>query len=317
MYKLVIIVVNWNGGEKVVRCIDSIFQMISFNEFMVIVVDNHSSDGSPERIQERYDKVVLIRNRENLGFTKGNNIGLKYVRRRRLQTGYFLFLNNDTELEDESLDRAIDFMDNRLDVAGLTPCIVESDGAYQTGVGGKQFNLVNMAIYYFFLNHLPFLKAQGINLNQGYYDKRKKMVEMDWISGTAMLVRSTAVPHDLFFSEQYFMYAEDLAFSDCLRKIGRLFYYPFFRVKHHRRFQPRGIDLYFNSLFSYLSRKGFTPLKLKLIKLIIYKGLVCRYSLFRALGMWNERWKTRARVNKFQIEAIKRLDLKSLRGSVK
>ena len=311
MYKIVIIIVNWNGGEKVIRCIDSIYSRLKKVSFLIVVVDNHSEDGSPERIKERYKDITLIENKQNLGFSKANNIGLKVVFDHRIQTDYVFFLNNDAELLDDSMGDLIDFLDNHRDIIALTPCIMETGGRYQTGVGGKRFTLLNIFIYFFFLNRLPLLKAYGINLNQKYFCKKNKIVNLEWISGTAFLARFGLIANQRLLPSNYFMYCEDVVMSETLKKRGRLVFYPFFKIKHYREYGNESIKYYFDSLFFYLKQKGLSSFKLKLVKAIMYTGLYLRYLILKLMGLFDRDKMSRADINKSQIKAIKLINLKS------
>lgn len=88
-----VVILNWNGKEFIRGCLDSVFAQ-DYKNLEVIVVDNASTDGSPEMIEKEYKDVVLIRNKENLGFGGGNNVGIKYA-----HGDYIVMLNNDTELD--------------------------------------------------------------------------------------------------------------------------------------------------------------------------------------------------------------------------
>src|SRR3972149_8894642 len=101
MKKVFIIVLNWNGYRDTVDCLRSI-EKCSYTAYEVVVVDNGSTDGSVERLKKDFKDVVYIENKENLGYTGGNNVGIKYAMDRR---GEFIWLlNNDTLIESDSLD---------------------------------------------------------------------------------------------------------------------------------------------------------------------------------------------------------------------
>jgi len=87
-----IILVNWNGKEDTIECLESL-RRIDYPNFKVLLVDNASSDGSVEELRQRYPDVELIVSDRNLGFAGGNNLGIT----RALESGadYLLLLNND------------------------------------------------------------------------------------------------------------------------------------------------------------------------------------------------------------------------------
>jgi hypothetical protein len=107
--KIAIIVLNWNGKQDTLACLESLTKLIYLN-FEVIVVDNGSTDGSAAAIRKDFPKFLLIENDENYGFAEGNNIGI----RKAMQHGAELFflLNNDTIVAADILDRFVAMFDS-------------------------------------------------------------------------------------------------------------------------------------------------------------------------------------------------------------
>lgn len=310
MYKILIIIVNWNGGYKVIRCIDSVYKIMKNLSFSIIVVDNNSEDGAINRIEKKYKEITIIKIEKNLGFSKANNIGLKYIFDNNIKTDYIFFLNNDTELLQGSIENLITFLDHNNNIVALTPSIIEDSGKFQTGVGGKRFNLINIFIYFFFLNKLPFMKSFGINLNQKYFYKKNKIVNLDWVSGTAFFVRFSMIKAYELFPTNYFMYFEDVVLSDNIKHNGRLVYYPFYTILHKHEYNKKSIEIYFRSFFSYLKQNGFSIFRLKLVKKIICIGLCLRYLVFKLLGRFDKNKLCMADINKSQVKVIKEIDFK-------
>ena len=98
--KIIIIVLNWNGRDDTLECIDSI-QQIDYPDFSTVVVDNGSSDDSVNSIKKRFPDVIVLETGENLGFAAGNNVGMRYA----LEHGadFILLLNNDTVVDSQLL----------------------------------------------------------------------------------------------------------------------------------------------------------------------------------------------------------------------
>src|SRR5690349_4551484 len=86
-----IIILSWNDQQHLAKCLESLAPGAKSRTMEVIVVDNASTDGSPEMVEKKFPRVKLIRNRENLGFARGNNIGIKASQGR-----YVCLLNSDT-----------------------------------------------------------------------------------------------------------------------------------------------------------------------------------------------------------------------------
>ena len=104
-----IIIVNYNGKKWLEKCLDSLFNQ-TYKEFEIILVDNNSSDDSIEFLNAKYsnrNNLKIVRSDKNLGFAGGNNLGVK-----NSSGQYILLLNNDTWVEDDFLERLIEFYNN-------------------------------------------------------------------------------------------------------------------------------------------------------------------------------------------------------------
>ena len=139
--QLSIIILSYNTKALTIRCIESVIKQykrqLENNEFEVIVVDNASTDGSAEAIDNFQfpsaswrTNFQLIKNKKNYGFSKGNNIGTKYTNGR-----YLFFLNSDTEVLDEGLVGMVLFLDKHKNVEILGAKLQNSDGTAQPSTG--------------------------------------------------------------------------------------------------------------------------------------------------------------------------------------
>ena len=121
--KLSVIIVNYNVRPYLTACLDSVQRALEGIESEVFVVDNHSDDDSVEVISRDYAWVHLSNNRENLGFSKANNIAI-----RQAQGEYILLLNPDTVVAEETLKGVIDFMDQHPKAGGAGVRMHNADG---------------------------------------------------------------------------------------------------------------------------------------------------------------------------------------------
>jgi len=121
MPSVTIIVLNWNGGQDTLACLESLAQL-DYPEFGVLVVDNGSTDGSLQAVQERFPEIPIIETGENLGYAGGSNVGLRWA----LDHGadYALLLNNDTVVAPDFLRLLVEAVgaDPRIGIAGPTIC---------------------------------------------------------------------------------------------------------------------------------------------------------------------------------------------------
>lgn len=108
-----ILIINWNGARHLFNCLETILSQVTV-PYEVVVVDNNSTDGSPDVLAERYPWVKLVRSDDNLGFIRGNNLAATYAKGK-----YLLLLNYDTLLQTDIADavKALD-ADERIGAVG-------------------------------------------------------------------------------------------------------------------------------------------------------------------------------------------------------
>lgn len=193
-----IILLNWNGFEHTKACIESL-QEIDYPFWQVFLVDNGSTDGSLEKLQALFPELVFLTSSVNLGFTGGNNIGIKCA----LKHGYpyILLLNNDTLVEVGFLGPLVGHLMERPSVAAVQPLIYyvhDRDKIWNAG-GSYQKWLVNSQTSY---------KIK--DLEQPY--------STDWITGCAILLKSSAIHKIGLLDDAYFAYHEDVDWSLRMRK---------------------------------------------------------------------------------------------------
>jgi len=133
--KISVIILNYNGKEFLRDCLISVLKQ-SYDNFNVILVDNHSSDGSLDFVRNNFPEVEVLALDKNYGFPKGHNIGIKYSLQ-KYDPDYFLLLNNDIKIvQEETLKRLIEIAQNDKK-AGILGCkLIFPDGKAQC-VGGK------------------------------------------------------------------------------------------------------------------------------------------------------------------------------------
>src|ERR1039458_1167353 len=118
-----VVIVTWNTKTIACECLDSLRQCRSDIPMEVIVVDNASSDGTPEAIAEHYPEVKLIRNGSNLGFARANNIGIRASSGR-----YVCLVNSDVIVPHGCLQTMVRYMDQQNDIGVLGPKMRLADG---------------------------------------------------------------------------------------------------------------------------------------------------------------------------------------------
>jgi N-acetylglucosaminyl-diphospho-decaprenol L-rhamnosyltransferase len=226
MPDLSVIIVNWNVRDLLRRCLHSILANLPACQLEIIVVDNGSTDGSPEMVRTEFPQVHLLANPDNRGFTGANNQGLAVARGR-----YVLLLNPDTEVVGDALETLVAFADVHPDVGVVGPQLLNPDGTVQSS--RRRFPTLATAL----LESTWLQPYAPRRLLARYYvlDRPDDEVQdVDWVTGAALMARREAVEQVGPLDEGFFMYSEELDWCRRFRAAGwRVVYLPTARVIHH------------------------------------------------------------------------------------
>nr|WP_319491296.1 glycosyltransferase family 2 protein [uncultured Desulfobacter sp.] len=252
MADITIIILSYNTKTLLVNCLESVFDTTKALLVDVVVVDNASSDGSPDAVKIQFPKVRLIENNRNLGFAKANNIALRQV------TGkYALLLNSDTRLTPGAVKSLYDFMEQQADAGVACGQLLNEDGsrqnsfAYFPGFGSL---LVNESL----INTLsPFRKSKRSAINAP--------LRVESCIGACILLRMSAVEAAGFLDEAFFFFFEETDLALTMRQKGWFSYMvPQARIYHFQgqsvghSFKSRQLfyqsrQIYYNKHFSQFS----------------------------------------------------------------
>ncbi len=276
--RLLFVIITWNRKENLRVCLNSLNQYLQ-RPLDVVVVDNASDDGTSEMVKKQYPDVMLFQNQNNLGFSRAANQGLDYLKEKKLWYDYVVFFNDDAELQDKSLNRLIDYLDQNTDIYAALPSVFSAPGRLQTGVGGYDLNLKTALFYFLGLSICFPLLFKGFFIHQPYFRKKRIIREVDWISGVCLVLRREAA-EKLRFSEDFFMYAEDVALGKEIRKYGKIIYFPLAQVFHGKENcgSFRGSSLWLDSLFKYFEQQNQGPsrVRVRFLKFIFILGFLGR-----------------------------------------
>lgn len=226
---LSVIIVSYNTADITVAAVDSVFSTIKNSQVEVIVVDNASHDDSVQMLKHlKHTRLKIIENAENVGFAKGNNIGVKKSTGR-----YVLFLNSDTVVHENTLDKMIEFMDQQQDV-GAASCKLQTPDGGIDYASHRGFPTPWNSFTYFSGLSKVFPKSK---LFTGYTQSWKDMSqthEVDSITGAFMFVRREAGEQVKWWDEDYFFNGEDLDFCYKLKEKGwKIMYIPQYSILHY------------------------------------------------------------------------------------
>jgi GT2 family glycosyltransferase len=203
MSAISVVIVSWNGCEYLRNCLASIRETGGSVVREVIVVDNASSDGSPDMVAIEFPEVTLVRSVENLGFARANNLGM------RRSTGSLMALvNSDVIVHPNCFQRLAAFLDNHPEVGLAGPKVLGRDGCVQSTCG--RLPTVWNTICEFLLLYRIFPCWSAFSGFQERQVDGETNAAVEVLSGCFWLARRTAVDAVGGLDERFFFYAEDI-----------------------------------------------------------------------------------------------------------
>jgi GT2 family glycosyltransferase len=202
MTALAILIVSYNARADLERCLESLHTAPPQLDHEIVVVDNHSTDGSVDAAR-RWPGVRVIALDANLGFARANNIGL-----RATSSVNVLLLNSDTIVPPGAIDRLVAALDGEPDVAIVGPRLVD-------GIGRAELSFGRMIA--------PLSELRQKRLARSLHVERltRERQYPDWVSGACLLVRRADAEAVAGLDERFFMYTEDVDFCAAVRARGR------------------------------------------------------------------------------------------------
>jgi N-acetylglucosaminyl-diphospho-decaprenol L-rhamnosyltransferase len=273
MNSLTIILVSWNTRDLLSQCLASIFAFPPTCRFEAWVVDNASTDGTPEMLQHSFPQVHVIQNRENCGFARANNQAIL-----RSQSRYVLLLNPDTVVKQGALENLVRYMDGNPRAGGAGPRLLNPDGSLQPSCYPTP-TLLNEFLRLFHLDRL-FVRAKS-NLEAWAMDAPRPV---EIIQGACLILRRSALEQVGYLDERFFIYSEDYDICMSLRKDGwTLSWLPFAEVVHYGGQSTSQVqsemflELYENKLK--LMRKHYGRSGAAIYKIILFGSALTRVVL--------------------------------------
>jgi GT2 family glycosyltransferase len=202
---VVIIILNWNGVDDTLDCIESLRQL-DYKRCEIVVVDNGSTDGSVPTLRRRFPEVGLIEMNENLGYTGGNNVGLRYALARGAD--YALLLNNDTEVAPDFLRRLVEAAESDpiIGIAGATIYYHERPDVIWSAGGAIDWRRGSTCMV-------------GLNEpDKGQFGTEPRTV--DFVTGCVLLVRRGVIEQVGLLDERFFAYYEEGEWCVRARRAG-------------------------------------------------------------------------------------------------
>lgn len=214
-FRASVIVVNHNGGDTIVPCLDSI-ERAADDTVEIIVVDNASADGSMEQVVELFPSVTCIRSIENLGFGGGNNLGARYA-----EGEYLVFANPDTIVTPGWWEALVEALAADPAIGMVTSRILLIDDPERLNTAGNDVHLTGLTL------------CRGMGRPAGEYDVP---AIVSAVSGAAFAIRRDLFQQLCGFDEDFFLYMEETDLSWRAQLAGfECQYVPASKVYHHYR----------------------------------------------------------------------------------
>jgi len=224
--KISIIILNYNGRKDTLDCLKTVKKLEIGNSLRakaswkseIIIVDNNSSDGSVKSIKKSFPKVKIIENKQNLGFSEGNNIGIRYALKEGVD--YIMLLNNDTLVKKDLLIQLSQAINKDKKNAIVSPKIYFASG-YEFHKKRYKKNDRGKVIWYAggrldWNNVLA--SHRGVDeVDIGRYQKAK---ETDFATGCCILIKKEVFEKIGLLDNKYFLYWEDNDFCQRAKKAG-------------------------------------------------------------------------------------------------
>ncbi|MQL52257.1 glycosyltransferase [Desulfofundulus thermobenzoicus] len=272
-----VIIVTYNAARYIEACLESLLARNRRYSYRITVVDNASTDGTPDLITTKFPSVKLRRSVENLGFACANNLAAADS-----QGEYVVFLNPDTEVKEGALDRLIDFLEAHPDAGAVGPKLLNGDGSPQ--LTGNTFpSLRNLFFETLFLDRL-FPRSRIFGDHKLSWWNRQEASPVDWVMGACLAVRREVGVKLGWFDTRFYMYFEE---TDLYRRIWdagyKVYYVPQAEVIHFGGIGPKAYSgqkvLWWHQSLFYYFRKHHPG------KLILLRPLIFFRSLLRS-GLW-------------------------------
>jgi GT2 family glycosyltransferase len=273
--KLSIVIVNYNVKYFLEQCLLSVRSACKNIEAEVIVVDNNSVDHSLEMLDDKFQDIILIANKENVGFSKANNQGIRIAKGK-----YILLLNPDTLVEEDTFSKCISFMDEHPEAGGLGVKMLDGKGRFLKE--SKRGLPTPMAAFYkMFGFSTLFPHSKVFSAYHKGHIPQDQIAEIEILSGAYMWMRKSVLDQVGLLDESFFMYGEDIDLSYRIIQGGyKNYYFPQARIIHYKGESTKKdtvnyVYVFYNAMIIF-ARKHYSSKSAKIFSALINVAIVFR-----------------------------------------
>jgi len=211
--KVGIVILTYNRVEVLKDCLLSILES-TYRNYVVIIVDNASTDGTSDVIMSQFPSARLVRSEVNLGYTGGNNLGIKYALRKE-NCDYVFILNDDTIVNPNSMTKLINVAETNSKIGIVNPKILDSETRSRMC---KRYGKYN---FYLGIGYSSLLNKNGIE-------------EIDLMRGTSFLLKKEVIEKIGLMDENFFLYFDEADLSYRVKKAGYIIVYVPTAIVYHQ-----------------------------------------------------------------------------------
>ncbi len=259
-----IIIINYNTFELTVNCIQSIYTTTKNIQYEIILVDNASTETNPDIFKEKFPDIILVKSKNNVGFSKGNNLGITKAKGK-----VFLLLNSDTIIKNNTIKTAYDYLLSDSKNGALTVKVIYPNEKVQSVC--QRFPSVKYQFIELFRIHKLFSKKKQGEILLGPFFQYNTIIEVDWIWGTFFMLKKEVIlemPNKIL-NDVFFMYVEDMQWCIDIKQIGyKIKYIPHVEIVHYM-----GGSLAKKNIMMQKNYNTFLKNNYKLIHRILIKAL--------------------------------------------
>jgi GT2 family glycosyltransferase len=227
--ELSICIVSYNTRDMLRACLESIYAQPPRIPFEIVIVDNHSTDGSVAMLAEAFPEIMVIQNSENRGYTAPMNQALQAAG----ATRFLVQLNPDTVILPAAFDCMVDFMAGHPEVGIISPKVLNRDGSLQRQCrrsAARPWDTLSYSLGLWKLG--PATKFWNGYLKGQYGEDETHPTEA--VSGSCMFIRREVIEQIGYLDENFFAYQEDSDFCFRTRKAGwQIYYVPQAKIIHY------------------------------------------------------------------------------------
>ncbi|TMA37596.1 MAG: glycosyltransferase family 2 protein [Deltaproteobacteria bacterium] len=228
------VVVSWNTKALLRDGLAALTAPQDGQRLAVVCVDNGSTDGSVQLVEQEFPWVALVSNADNVGFAAACNQGIALAME-RYGAGYVALVNSDVVVDASRILALVRRMSEAPRVAAVGPALRLPDGRLQTGAAGFAPTAWSGACQFLFLSALSGGRCRGFFIDQRRFAGRPEPVPVDWVSGACMVVRGEAIGRVGLLDGRFFMYGEDVEWCQRMRRDSwAVWYVPQVEVVHRQ-----------------------------------------------------------------------------------